>query len=820
MFSIMTARRIIQAREAAAAAAFLLLCAASGPAAAEGDGLFDKQVRPLLEKRCFECHSHASKIKGGLTLDSKSGWQQGGDHGAALVPGKPEDSLLIKAVHYEDPDLQMPPKSQLSAAEIGLLEQWIKQGAHDPRESPIAVAKKKGVNIEEALKHWAFQPLQTGTTKATLEHLLSDRLVSPVEADRHTLLRRASFDLTGLPPAREDIAAFVADHSADAFARVVDRLLSSQAFGERWARYWLDLVGYADQVGTANNVPAPQAWRYRDYVVRAFNADKPFDEFVHEQIAGDLMQAASTARRQDQIIATGFLVLGNINIVEADKAKLRVDMVDQQIEKVGKTFLGMTLNCVRCHDHKFDPITLQDYYGLAGIFMSTESVYNTGRGVWSAPCFAELPASPADEQRLAEARSEHERTVAAFQSQSADKKKQSAELATQLAAVTDKTSREPLEKQKAECDKQVRDLDNRLMHLDYIQPRPAITHATHDSEKPGDTRITIRGNAHALGSTVPRGFVKAAFSGTPPVVPANQSGRLQLAEWLTSPGNKLTARVTVNRIWQKLFGQGIVPSVDYFGLRGEKPSHPALLDALAARFVQLGWSQKQLIREIMLSPAYRQASAAPSNAAMIAQSRFRLDAEAIRDAVLAISGTLLPGTGGPALALEFPENVSGLDPKSVNPVAFSVSKFRPEQASQRTLYLPIIRSGLQKGPAEILDIFDFAQPAQLQGQRSVTTVPPQALFLMNGPLAKNEGGKLGDQEWKAPAKDDAQRLADLYLRVLNRPITKEETAEALAFLATFETPVPASDEVPQRKHLAWALLCQALFTSNEFLFRL
>ena len=780
--------------------------------ATEPDVLFETWVRPLLEQRCFECHSHTAKIKGGLVLDSKSGWQQGGDHGPALTPGKPDTSLLLKAVRYTDPDLQMPPKKKLSTEEIAVLEQWIQQGAHDPRKAAVTIAKKKGVNFDEALKHWAFQPVKA---KGVLR-----LAASAPEAGRHALLRRVSFDLTGLPPTREDIAAFTADTSAEAFARVVDRLLGSHAFGERWARHWLDLVGYADQVGTANNVPAPEAWRYRDYVVRAFNADKHFDEFIHEQIAGDLMPAASVPQRQDQIVATGFLLLGNMNIVEADKDKLRVDMVDQQIEKVGKAFLGMTLNCVRCHDHKFDPITLQDYYGLAGIFMSTESVYHTGRGVWSAPSLAELPQTPADRQRLDKARHDHDQVIAALKARSMESKKQSGELATQLAGLADKSRREPLEKQKAECDKHGRDLDNRLLHLDYLQPRPAIAHATHDSPHPGDTQITIRGNAHALGSSVPRGFVKAAFSGTPPAVPAHQSGRVQLADWLTSPDNKLTARVTVNRIWQQLFGEGIVRSVDYFGLRGDKPANPALLDELAARFMKLGWSQKKLIREIVLSPAYRQSTESKSSTPFPAQNRFRLDAEAIRDAVLAISGSLIPSNGGPALALEYPENVSGFDPKNVNPVAFSLSKFRPEQADLRTLYLPVVRSSAQKGPAEILDIFDFAQPAQLQGQRSVTTVPPQALYLMNGPLIKNEAGRLGDQLWKAPAADDAARLAELYLRVLNRPITHDETREALAFLATFETPIPASDEIPQRKHLAWALLCQALFTSNEFLFRL
>jgi hypothetical protein len=781
--------------------------------AGEPAAFFEAKVRPLLEQRCYECHSHASKIKGGLVLDSKSGWQKGGDHGTAVIPGMVDDSLLIKAVRYMDHDLQMPPKKKLSAEETAILEQWVAQGAPDPRENGM-LAKKKGIDFPSALKHWAFQPVpadQRGSG-ARLE------TVSGEESDRYTLLRRVSFDLTGLPPTPEQITEFVKDASPSAYERVVDRLLGSAAFGERWARHWLDLVGYADQIGTANNVPATEAWRYRDYVIRSFNADKPFDRFIHEQIAGDLMKSADIRERQDQITATGFLLLGNINIVEADKDKLRVDVVDQQIEKIGKTFLGMTLQCVRCHDHKFDPITQADYYGLAGIFMSTESVYFTGRGVWSAPTMTELSETESDRTIRERALKGHLELVSKLKAEREAAKQLSRELAAQIAKETDKPKCEPLEKQKAESDKNAASIDKRLQHLDYIQPSIAKVHATRDGAKPGDTPLTIRGNPHAPGPLMPRGFVKAAFKGDAPSIPQQESGRVQLADWLTSPQNTLTARVTVNRIWQHLFGEGIVRSVDYFGLRGEKPTDPALLDHLASRFIKLGWSQKKLIREIVMSPAYRQSTnqASPT----IAQSRFRLDAEAIRDAVLAISGSLVAHNGTSALALEYPENVNGLDPKNVNPVAFSVSKFRPEQSSERTIYLPVVRSSSQKGPAEILDIFDFAQPAQMQGRRDITTVPPQALFLMNGPLLKAEAAKLAALLLKSDAADDDTRLADLYLRVLNRPITADESREATAFIATFDKPIAASDELPKRRQQAWSALCHALFTCNEFLFRL
>ena len=798
-------RRILQ--QACVLAASALAGGAACADAQDGPVHFEKHIRPLLEKRCYECHSHGAKIKGGLVLDSKSGWQQGGDSGPAIVPGRPEESRLITAVRYTDPDLQMPPKQKLTDAERALLEQWVAMGAPDPREG-LTATKDKGMSMEDRLKHWAFQPIHASS------HGSVDTFVSAgPEADRYTLLRRVSFDLTGLPPSRGQIEAFVNDAAPDAFARVVDRLLQSPAYGERWARHWLDLVGYADQLGTGNNVPAVHAWRYRDYVIRAFNADKPFDAFIREQIAGDLMPVSSIAQRRDRLEATGFLLLGNISIIEADKDKLRVDVVDQQIEKVGKAFLGMTLNCVRCHDHKFDPVTLQDYYALAGIFMNAESVYWTKRGVWSSLTTAELPETDAEQRQRDAASRQHEQTCIRIKAEREEAKRCSGELAARIEAESDKAKREPLEKEKADADKKARDLDNRLLHLDYIRPVVPVAYAPNEVKKATDTRITIRGNAHALGDSVPRGFVKAAFTGTPPAIPGGQSGRVQLADWLTSPHNLLTSRVTVNRIWQKLFGEGIMRSVDYFGLRGGQPSNPALLDHLALRFMKQGWSQKKLIREIVLSAAYRQTSGT-------LQQHFRLDAEAIRDAVLATSGSLVSCKGGPALALEYPENVSGLDPKNVNPVAFSVTKFRPEQASLRTIYLPVLRSSVQKGPSEILDVFDFAQPAQVQGQRAITTVPPQALFLMNGPLLKNQAGGLADDLLKSTTPDDAVRLADLYLRVLNRPITADESREALAFLSTFDTPIAATDELPQRRHLAWTSLCHALFTCNEFLFRL
>jgi hypothetical protein len=778
---------------------------------------FESKVRPVLVEHCYACHSQEKgKAKGGFQLDTRAGVLKGGGRGPAVVAGKPDDSLLIKAIRYTDPDLSMPPKGKLAAGQIAALEAWVKRGAPDPRDE--AGTAKAGIASDQSRAHWAFRPISRPRPPAVqgqswplgeVDQFLLARLeaagITPAEdADRYTWLRRVSFDLTGLPPTPAQIAAFVQDRSPGAYEKVVDRLLASPAFGECWARHWLDLVGYADQVGTANDVPAVHAWRYRDYVIDALNQDKPFDRFIREQLAGDLLPFRSEQERRNQLVATGFLILGNLNVVEDDKAVLRWNVVDQQIEKVGKTFLALTLNCARCHDHKFDPVALTDYYALAGIFGSTESTYFTGRGVWSAPLAVDLPEPAADRQAREDVLRRHDA------------------LATRTRAERDEAVRKrdaaKLEKEKAALAAKIGALEQKLLHLDYIRPRASVAYAVREMAEPADARVTIRGNPHALGESVPRGFVRVATLGPAPAIPARQSGRLQLADWLVAPENPLTSRVTVNRIWAKLFGEGLVRSVDYFGRRGETPSHPELLDYLARRFVDGGWSQKKLIRELVLSRAYRMGGGSSATAAQIdpenrllgRMSPRRLEAEAVRDAVLAVSGGLLPG-GGPALPLEYAENVGGLDPKNVNPVSFTLKTFRDAQHRQRTVYLPVVRSSAQRGPAEVLNFFDFPQPAQFTGGRPVTTVATQALFLMNGPLLRAEAGRLAGELLK-DGTDDRRRVQALYLRVLNRPASEEETREALDFLGSFR----GRDQARE----VWAGLCHALFACNEFLFRL
>jgi hypothetical protein len=716
--------------------------------------------------------------------------------------------------------MEMPPKAKLPESEIAVLEEWVKRGAPDPRET-VAVAKavkKAGVDVEEGRKHWSYQPVRDTAPPAVHDQawplnevdafVLAKQEAAGLqpgpEAEAHAWLRRVTFDLTGLPPTEAEIADFVTDRSPKAHERVVDRLLSSRAYGERWARHWLDLVGYAEQIGTEGKVFAEHAWRYRDYLVDSFHQDKPFDRFIREQLAGDLLPAASPQERRENLIATGFIVLGDVDINAIDKLKMEHDFVDSQVSKVGTAFLGMTLGCVRCHDHKFDAIGQQDYYALAGMFRSTKTTFKTGHGIWSN--IQRVPLPELEEDR-AVARS-HEQKLAGW-------RKEKQKLEAESKALGDKPDAAG-KKRLDELKKEITALELRIGHGEYFHPGKPQAIAVQDAEKPADMHVTIRGNPYALGDTIPRGLVRVAMWGPQPNIPAGQSGRLQLADWIADARNPLTARVAVNRVWQKLFGEGLVRSVDYFGTRGDTPSHPELLDHLAHRFMQEGWSQKKLIRMLSLSRTYRLASGNPpskdpENKLVTRMNRQRLDAECIRDAMLVASGRLAEPVGGPGLPLEFPENISGLPLKvkqDVHP-QFSLKKERESQMVERTLYLPVVRTGTQPGTARLRDVFDFPQPAQFTSKRSETTVPTQSLYLLNADLIRERGEDLAKM-LLAIQEDDSARLARLWLRVLNRPITAAEREDALTFLQTSK----AAGETQ-----AWTELARALFGTNEFLLR-
>ena len=800
--------------------------------AAEGDAFFRERVEPILRQRCFECHSHEGKIKGGLVLDSRLGWQAGGESGPAIVPGSPEKSRLIEAVRYKNPDMEMPPKAKLPQNEVAVLEEWVMRGAPDPRETVAAVKtiKHNGVDVEEGRKHWSYQPVRDAAPPAVRDQgwplndvdsfILAKQeeagLNPGPEAGAHAWLRRVSFDLTGLPPTETEIAEFVADHSPKAHERVVDRLLASKAYGERWARHWLDLVGYAEQIGTEGKIFAEHAWRYRDYLVESFHQDKPFDRFIREQLAGDLLPASSPRERRVNLIATGFIVLGDVDINAIDKLKMEHDFVDSQVSKVGTAFLGMTLGCVRCHDHKFDAISQQDYYGIAGMFRSTKTTFKTRHGVWSN--IQRVPLPELEEDR--EIAGAHEQKLTGW-------RQEKQKLEAELKSFGDKPD-EAGKKRLDELKKEITALELCIGHGEYFHPGKPQAIAVEDVAKPADMRLTIRGNPYALGDTIPRGLVRVAMWGAQPKIPAGQSGRLQLADWIADARNPLTARVAVNRLWQKLFGEGLVRSVDYFGTRGDTPSHPELLDHLAHRFMKEGWSQKKLIRMLALSRTYRlasgngdlQAQAAvgksgslqidPENKLLTRMNRQRLDAESIRDAMLVASGRLAAPSGGPGLPLEFPENITGLPLKEKQDghPQFSLKKERDSHAVERTLYLPVVRTGTQPGTARLRDVFDFPQPAQFTSKRNETTVPTQSLYLLNSDLIRQRGEDLA--KTLLTINDDAARLAKLWLRVLNRPITAAEHKDALAFLHASR----AAGETQ-----AWTELARALFSTNEFLLR-
>ncbi|MEY4775568.1 MAG: hypothetical protein RL759_81 [Verrucomicrobiota bacterium] len=836
-------------------------------AAGDDDLFFESKVRPVLIKRCYDCHSTEKKTKGGLALDTRAGWQHGGDNGPAIIPGDLTKSLLIKAVRYLDKDFAMPPKSRLPADEVAILEEWVKRGAPDPRTDDATKAAKpnRSLDLEAGRKFWAFQPVanpaapavkDTAWPKDSVDRFLLAKIeakgLKPAgDADRHTWIRRVSLDLTGLPASAEEVVAFAHDTSDDAYAKVVDRLLASPTYGERWARHWLDLTGYADMIGTSNNVFAEHAWRYRDYLIQAFNQDKPFDHFIKEQLAGDLMPASSPEQRASQLIATGFLMVGDLEIVNPDKVKMETDHIDTQLIKIGGAFLGMTMGCARCHDHKFDPVGLEDYYGMAGMLRSSPSSGKmVGYGVWSTIRSVPLPESPTQLAERQKVEAEHAAKLAAMKADQAKLTEENKAIVAKIAALEKAAQAQPatpvdkatpvaaaptpkpspekdaLTKRRDEIAALQKTKGREIQHAVFFKSKAPKAFAMQDDAKPADMPIYVRGNPYATGAIVPRGALRVASWDKLPAIPAGQSGRLQLAEWIADRRNPLTARVTVNRLWQKLFGEGLVRSVDYFGERGERPSHPELLDHLATRFMADGWSQKRFLRGLVLSRAYRLSSANhseglsldPENRLFWRMNRQRLEAEAIRDSLLKVSGELATKSGGPSLALEIIENTGGLVAAGANPPSYNHSKSRPSQEFERTVYLPVMRNGPSSAD-KIRSFFDFVDPASITGQRNQTVMPTQSLFLLNNDLVRKRAGSMAKQLIAAHADENA-RLESLWLRAWNRPITAEERTNALAFLQEI-APLLMKPRAPAALEAArWQELCHSLLASNAFIYRL
>ncbi len=908
---------------------------------------FENKVRPLLVKHCYECHSQeAGKRKGGLLLDRKEGWQIGGDAGPALIPGEPAGSLLMHSVNYEDEKLQMPPKSRLSAEDVRVFEQWIAMGAPDPRNAALGeVVKKKTIDFTAARQGWAFRPLTPTPLPVVkqkdwprkdldtfiLAELEAKNLTPAADADPRTLMRRLSYDLTGLPPAASDLAA------APDLPAYVEKLLNSPQFGEKWGRQWLDLARYADSNGGDRNYTYYQAWRYRNYVIDAFNRDQSYYQFIREQIAGDLMPAGNLEQRRRQMIASTFLSLGPKMLTDRDKEKLHLDTADEQIDTIGRAFLGLTIGCARCHDHKFDPFSQQDYYALAGFFRSTEVVMGTRNGCVNVaswveqalpqpePAMSELAAKVAHLELVMRLKVEREfmakvggkmslkkLPLAGVICDEADAEligdwKQSSISANRFGDFYIHDDRKHKgEKQavfrgslpetgvyevrlaypaKTNCDKHVpitveafdgvheivfdqtkkpsvgglfepigrfrfekggrvnviirtkgttdyvvvdavqfiseRDIEREAAAFAMAEGKGAsggdpvlmmqsgdlskelsktisalkdadLAMAPRDARDAGDIHLRIRGEVNQLGPKVPRHFPSVLHEGPPPKIAPGSSGRLQLAEWMTSAENALLDRVIVNRLWAQLFGRGIVSTVDNFGVQGEKPTHPALLDHLAAKFRASGGSIKTLIREMVLSRTYQLAAEAksqrtvadPENRLLGRRSYRRLTAEEIRDSLLFIAGDLNLEQAA-ATALTYGEDLD-------KPMKF-------DQEFRRSIYLPVARNNL----APELEIFDAANPEMVAGDRPLTTVPTQALYLLNSTFLQKQAATLAQQAYAKP-----EPVAWLYQTILGHAPGDRAAKRANDFIGQ------SGGEGEQ----ALADLAHVLLASTEFLF--
>jgi hypothetical protein len=846
-------------------ASILVSCLATTVAGAaapssDAESLFELNIRPVLSGTCFKCHG-GEKTNNNFRVDSRESLLRGGDRGPAIVPGAPDRSLLVQAIRREHPEIQMPPKEPLPETAVAAFVRWVAADAPWPARSDPAAFK--------AARHWAFEPLRrvepplrpNGWSDHPIDRFIFARLkergLVPVRpADKRVLIRRLAFDLTGLPPTPEDVAAFMADRSPDAVPRLIDRLLASPHYGERWGRHWMDVVRYADTAGDNADYPVPEARLYRDYVIDAFNADKPYDQFVQEQLAGDILaRLGPPGQYAERVIATGFIALSR-RYLTAPFEQMHLTIEDT-IDTLGQVFLGMTFRCARCHDHKYDPVTREDYYGLYGFFASTQYPYAGSEEFESKKFprsgFVPLVAPAVAEPHLAAHRAQVAQLRARVKTMEADDPlaKQLVVLTNRIEAASNRVHSaaaphalceeethelSELKRQQDEIKKLFREKLKPLRAELYRVEQPgaptdlpcayAVTEAS-----PTNAWIHRAGNPDDRGPVIarrPPGFLDgdAAFE-----LPPGASGRLELARWLTRPEHPLTARVMVNRIWQHHFGKGLVATPSNFGARGEAPTHPALLDFLARRFVEGGWSDKAMHRLILTSQTYQLASAHhAANGAVDPDNRFywradrrRLDAEAIRDALLALAGRLDRSRPGPHPFPNFEE--------------WHWTQHKPFKAvyesDHRSVYLMTQR--IVRHP--YLALFDAPDANVSTDVRTVSTVPLQALYLMNHPFVQAQAERFARRLLAAnvgrapsprgsgaplevqdnPATRDRIRLA--YELAWSRPPTSKETRDAVAYLRRYAGELGRTD-APREQHEweTWASWCRVLLTANEFFY--
>ena len=950
---------------------------AAGPSADQAE-LFEKKIRPVLSEKCYSCHSSSMKSPlGGLRLDTPGGLRKGGDSGPAVVPGDSAASRLYKALTYRDLHLKMPPSGMLPEAQIEDFRRWIEAGAADPRaEAPAAPPAKHSIDWEQARRHWAFRPLGMASPPPVRDRSwpaspvdrfliakLEEKGLKPAPAaGKRTWLRRVTYDLTGLPPSPQEIRDYLADSSPDADTKVVERLLASPHYGERWARHWLDLVRFAETNGHEFDNNKLDAWLYRDYVIRAFNEDIPYNVFVREHLAGDLLpEKRAGLAHYESPVGTSAYWFGEVLNSATDSVKSRADQVDNQIDVFGKAFLGLTLACARCHDHKFDPVTMADYYGLAGIMHSTsmiEAVVDTPErerqiavarervaainseissllAPWTSAPVPAVSLRPGDvlfedfeadsygdwtvsgqafgggprrtaapNQPLRGYRGEgaansfgegtdrlvgsltskkfvmpklwvHVRLAGAKTDRSL---RESADLRVTVVAddhksehfvpdgsggftwksirmtkeinricyfeivdrsrsghiVVDKIvisdSEKPPQHEADPGDAPLRheDLAMRLApaargKLAALQreraaaedglPESAFAMISRD-EQPRNARIHIRGNHNNLGPEAPRRFLQVlALPGQPGV--GAGSGRLELASWISDPRNPLTARVMVNRIWRHHFGRGLAATPDNFGIAGEQPSHPELLDWLARRFIESGWSIKEIHRLLVLSSAYRLSGrrnaaahrADPQNRLVHHLPARRLEGETIRDALLAVSGILDPKLYGPGVVPYISKYQEGRGKPASGPL---------DGEGRRSIYIQVRRNFL----TPMFLAYDYPLPVSAIGQRTSSNVPSQALLMMNSELVALAARRWAEQLLQA-SSSEAERVGLAYESAFGRPPEEWETREILTFAAAqrrrYED-LPPDNGAAEPELRAWADVCHVLFNSPEFIY--
>ena len=786
-----------------------------------GIAFFENKIRPVLIKHCYECHAQDSKsIKAGLLLDSRKATLKGGESGPAVVPRNVDESLLISALRFED--FEMPPSGKLSSSVIRDFETWIKMGAPDPRTHDSAAPAAKNATRDPA-EHWSLQPIEKASlpkvadsdwTYGPIDTFVLARLeqqqIKPAnDATAAELVRRLYVDLIGLPPTPEQLQLQISRLNLKqsgklnqlAVGELVDALLDSPHFGERWGRHWLDLARYADSTGGGASSVFPDAWKYRNYVIRSFNKDIPYDRFIREQIAGDLFPTQDVDQRADNLVATGFLTLGPRNYITDDAVTFQMDGIDEQVDTIGRVFLGMTIRCSRCHDHKFDSISQNDYYAIAGILNSTQSATTVPASknyTWNSESD---PRVDPDGSLLTAYNGAYLRYRTHAKQVTLLKK--SIASVQETGILPDNASENSIETWVKANEASLAKMQVRVAEIrKEVPPRPETFMAVRCSAEPTDMHLRLRGNPHKSGDIVKRGFplvISAVMRDQPtePTITPRESGRRELADWITSPANPLTTRVFVNRVWMHLLGRGLVTTVDNFGTTGTQPSHPHLLDFLASQFIDDGWSIKRLIRRIVLSRTYQlgvgtqaiDASVDPDNQLFGRKSVRSMDAETLRDSMLAVSGELDSSPGlqpfPPKLRSEF-----GYQDKSM----------------RRSVYTTRFRNS----PAELLQSFDVANPTLVVGKRDQTILPTQALFLINNDFVIDRSHAAAERLLASGDDSTESRVQRMYLQTLSRNPGANELDVARQFIDDNAGSLPPLE--------LWTALQQTLFECVDFRF--